>query len=667
MITIKELHKTNEKQHKKLDISYVFPDNGIYVMTGLDAFERGDLTNMLTGCDSDYSGQILFDGMRIEETPKNMISYVSEDACFIPYLKLKDNFQMAFEIAGKSFSIRALSDLFEKVNLSYDNMGIMSFLSQRIDSLSSLEKKKVLIACCLAKESKVLLFDEPTVSLDEKEKEEFLTLLHILSKDVLILVYSDDESILDEHCRRLSFKDGILPYKANEFPSSDRKEISNQNSRNGISFSDFSKISLGLFRTSKVKSTVFLLLCLISVTFFSFFMSFESVEKNSVLINTQIDNRMDICLIKGANRDMDSNDTNNGFSAYQIEMLEKKEAHPTFDFNIKFPLDDKYRNQVSENDVLSHMQSMKIIELWMDCFTQLTQDERLKDNEKAKDPDRVSHIGISSLMADCLVQYGNFSISDVNELIGKKISGFEITNIYSTRDEAIAQEYWKKNKNAGPDELISLSQLVYAMPDFSQYYEALLGHPEIYSEDGDNYENDMPDPTIGEYYAYFSNGSKDKAIQFIHQLNYREGNKIYSADVLSPYQIGYDDAYPYRDTKKESLSFIYISILFAVLYVVVFVFLPSSERKRKIMAYQALKNMGCSRKSFFSMIMLETLVFVLLFLGLSTLCTFASFSIYNSICHLTYLTFDILAFSELALLLAIVSFAFAFHDYKKTF
>ena len=76
----------------------------------------------------------------------------------------------------------------EQVNLNLD-------INRKIFSLSGGESQRVAIAKTILKDTPIILADEPTASLDEKNRDEIMNLILKLQRNRLIIIATHDSSV----------------------------------------------------------------------------------------------------------------------------------------------------------------------------------------------------------------------------------------------------------------------------------------------------------------------------------------------------------------------------------------------------------------------------------------------------------------------------------------
>ena len=111
---------------------------------------------------------------------------------FISDLTCYDNIRLYCEMIGKNISDEEIKSILESVGLQIDKNVFP-------DRLSGGQKQRLAIAQAVAKDSDIILCDEITSALDEKNKIDFVRFLHKIAKEMnkKNIITSHDEDIFD--------------------------------------------------------------------------------------------------------------------------------------------------------------------------------------------------------------------------------------------------------------------------------------------------------------------------------------------------------------------------------------------------------------------------------------------------------------------------------------
>jgi hypothetical protein len=393
-----------------------------------------------------------------------------------------------------------------------------------------------------------------------------------------------------------------------------------------------------------IKIILTTILCLITLSSFLTFSTLNHTDRDTITLNTQMDHKDNIFIVNGS----DGN-SKTDFTESQKTVLEKYDAHPTFDFGLKLPLAPEYENKTSDIPILSYMKSMKIVEMWNSDMFQ--QDERIKENSNANTPSGVYSIAISSIMADCIVKYGYYNLTDVNDLIMRQIGPFSIRNIYKTKDEEIIKEKLNNSNSEDLSNLFSYSQLIYACEGFTKNYEELYV---VLEDSNTGWSSNLPEPKIGEYYLFDTSKKTYNANELLQNLQMQNN----SYQLSSPYKEKIDQTYPYIGTNQKAniVLPLLISILCSILSLVLLYFLIIKENPKFINCRNRILNQA-AKSSFITIL--------LMFLTLLSACI--SIRICNSISQVAILSFQGLAWLEvLGTILLIAVAHFIFYARKET-
>ena len=698
MLKINNINKKYKNAENKAlsNISYQFSDKGLYVLTGPSGAGKTTLLGILAGVDEEYEGKVIYNDIILNK--KNIISYrnnistiVFQDLNLISSLNVENNLRIAYEIAGVEYSKEKLIQDLKKVNLP-DNESIDHFLNKSIKELSGGQKQRIAILRALIRKSKIILLDEPTAALDEKNAKEITKLLKEMSKDILIIVATHSPSFFGfEETKTLHIDNGILFENNTNIKIENIKEETSFGKEKGISLFNSFKLASSFFSRSKFKLFGCLSLCFISLTSFSYFSNIKAIDSNETLLRTQISKGNNLALMTNSYSYINSetNETvyENSFTKKQQEILKQEGAHELFDFNIHISNTESINdeNYLSLSFIEYSKYSLQVMELWdeNEFDGSFIQDERIKDNEYAQFPSEVHQVAISSYLADFLLKYGGtiYEGNDPNDLIRKKIGKyFYICNIYSTKDEIETKDFWTTKRNQEDskfkelEKMISLPsycQYLYACPSFSKIYEELFDVNDNNSEkntvdqgsddqddDIDDYVDDEPSyddeiiefkPRKYKYYIYNCEGNVNKALSLRNKLL-----SVKEDDIDKTYEeVSFDNIYSYRyslgymvkESEVQTLFFWFI-ILMVVISLIGLLLLFSANLKKETFTYGILNALGCSKKGLIQTQIIETSFIGIILAILVTITTQIGCHCLNNASRLICLTFNPIVFIE---------------------
>lgn len=182
------------------DQNFIMPDlfcqaGSTILVTGNSGKGKTTYLHILAGMLQPNSGEILIDntnftnlkGSKADKFRGKNIGVVFQKSHFIASLSVIENLEMASWLAtGKKHTKRA-KELLNKLD-------ILEQAHKQPSQLSVGQQQRVSIARALMNEPKVLLADEPTSSLDDKNADNVIELLESLSKEykaALIIVTHD--------------------------------------------------------------------------------------------------------------------------------------------------------------------------------------------------------------------------------------------------------------------------------------------------------------------------------------------------------------------------------------------------------------------------------------------------------------------------------------------
>ncbi|MBP3370396.1 MAG: ATP-binding cassette domain-containing protein [Clostridia bacterium] len=173
-------------------------------VTGKSGSGKTTLLNMISGMDTYEEGELYIEGEPTshyeqadwERYREKYISFIFQDYNIIESFTVLQNVELALSFidSPKERRQRALK-LIERV-------GLTKFKNHKGSKLSGGQKQRTVIARALAKNSPIILADEPTGNLDAKTSEEIVELLAEISQDKLVIVVTHSAAELEKYATR---------------------------------------------------------------------------------------------------------------------------------------------------------------------------------------------------------------------------------------------------------------------------------------------------------------------------------------------------------------------------------------------------------------------------------------------------------------------------------
>lgn len=189
-------------------------DRGEFVaVTGKSGSGKSTLLSVISGMDTYEEGDLLIEGKSTahytqpdwEEYRQKYISFIFQDYNIIESFTVLQNVELALmHITDPRERRRRAMELIRRVGLS-------DRVRQKGSKLSGGQKQRTVIARALAKDSPIILADEPTGNLDSATGKEIIELLREVSKDKLVIVVTHNFEQV-EYCatRHIRVYDGAI-------------------------------------------------------------------------------------------------------------------------------------------------------------------------------------------------------------------------------------------------------------------------------------------------------------------------------------------------------------------------------------------------------------------------------------------------------------------------
>ena len=173
---------------KALDnVNFSVKKNEIHALVGENGAGKSTLMNILSGVYpyGTYSGDIILNGEKcmfqdIKDSERHGIAIIHQELALVPYLSIAENVFLGNEQASRG--IIDWNETKLKTDEILRKVGLREDPDTPVIDISVGKQQLVEIAKALAKEAKLIIFDEPTAALNEEESSNLLNLLLALQE-----------------------------------------------------------------------------------------------------------------------------------------------------------------------------------------------------------------------------------------------------------------------------------------------------------------------------------------------------------------------------------------------------------------------------------------------------------------------------------------------------
>ena len=215
MIQLKDIHKSFGSLEVLKGIDLTIGESELVSIVGSSGAGKTTLLQIMGTLDAPTSGEVFIDGecvnrfseRRLARLRNSRIGFVFQFHQLLPEFSALENVMIPALIGGaerKAAAARA-SELL-------DLMGLTERASHRPNELSGGEKQRVAVARALVNRPTVVLADEPSGSLDSRNKEELHALFARLRDELhqTFVIVTHDESLSRQTDSTIRLVDGLV-------------------------------------------------------------------------------------------------------------------------------------------------------------------------------------------------------------------------------------------------------------------------------------------------------------------------------------------------------------------------------------------------------------------------------------------------------------------------
>lgn len=201
MLELRNLRKTFDKRLIFDNFNLKLYPNKIYAIVGKSGSGKSTLLNLIAKIEKADDGKILYNDKNINKI-KDTIYYrdymgmLFQNFGLIENKSIKENLKLG--LVGKRINDKKINNIMmeslKKVNIEYLD------LNSKIYTLSGGESQRLALAKLILKNPALILADEPTASVDEKNEEEIINLLLSLKSNKRIIIIATHSKNVYERC-----------------------------------------------------------------------------------------------------------------------------------------------------------------------------------------------------------------------------------------------------------------------------------------------------------------------------------------------------------------------------------------------------------------------------------------------------------------------------------
>ena len=237
------------------------------VISGLDSYEEGEM--YINGTETSHYNESDFEDYR-----RKYIGNIFQNFNLVNSYTVYQNIELVMLLNG-SKKKEAKNKVLELIK----TVGLEKFKNTKVSKLSGGQKQRVAIARALAKDTPIIIADEPTGNLDSKSATGIIKLLSQISKDKLVIIVTHNYEQVEEYVtRKIKMHDGKILEDRQLKP---QKEVTEEENKQYKNIRFLSKLKLGIRNTFNIIPKFLLVLAVylfITVALMSEYSSFKEQE-----------------------------------------------------------------------------------------------------------------------------------------------------------------------------------------------------------------------------------------------------------------------------------------------------------------------------------------------------------------------------------------------------
>lgn len=207
LIAISNLSKSFNQNVLFSDLNLTINAGEFVLLKGDSGAGKSTLLNIIGGIEKATSGEIIIDEQNVAKLKskaradfyRKQVGFIFQDFYLHPHLNVAENISLAGTFANLKTKV-----IKSRVTSIAKALNIESILKSKIDEISGGQAERVCIARALFMSPKIILADEPTNNLDEKNAENVIKILRAISHSMNItVIISSHNQMVERYADRI--------------------------------------------------------------------------------------------------------------------------------------------------------------------------------------------------------------------------------------------------------------------------------------------------------------------------------------------------------------------------------------------------------------------------------------------------------------------------------
>ncbi|MFJ7974139.1 sugar ABC transporter ATP-binding protein [Peribacillus sp. JNUCC 23] len=192
-ISMENIYKAFGTNQVLTGVDFELVAGEVHALMGENGAGKSTLMNVLTGLHSLDKGSIIIDGKETyfaspKEAERAGITFIHQELNIWPEMTVLDNLFIGKELKS-AFGLLKTKEMKTLAKEQFDKLAVSIPLDKEAGACSVGEQQMIEIAKALMTDAKIIIMDEPTAALTEREIEKLFQVIAALKKDGVSIVY----------------------------------------------------------------------------------------------------------------------------------------------------------------------------------------------------------------------------------------------------------------------------------------------------------------------------------------------------------------------------------------------------------------------------------------------------------------------------------------------